>query len=71
MLRINHGRACEPPGGHDGRRVLIGCLWPHGITKEALKIDAWPKDIAPSADLRRWFGHDPAKQDKFRRHHAR
>lgn len=60
-------RAYDPPRRSDGKRVLVERLWPRGIRKESLKIDAWLKDVAPSAELRTWFGHDPEKWDGFRR----
>ncbi len=49
------------------RRYLVDRLWPRGIKKEALHIDGWPKDGAPSNELRRWYGHDPDKEDEFRK----
>ncbi len=48
-------------------RFLVERLWPRGIKKEALQIDGWLKDVAPSTELRQWFGHDPAKWDEFRK----
>ena len=51
----------------DGPRFLVERLWPRGVKKEKLKLDAWLKDVAPSDGLRRWFGHDPAKWDEFQR----
>lgn len=50
----------------DGKRILIDRLWPRGLTKEKAKIDLWLKDIAPSTELRKWFGHDPAKWTEFK-----
>jgi len=49
----------EPPEASDGTRVLVDRIWPRGLTKERASIDLWLKDIAPSAGLRTWFGHDP------------
>lgn len=60
-------RAYDEPEPGDGTRVLIDRLWPRGVSKERAKIDLWLKDAAPSAELRRWYGHDPAKYDEFRR----
>lgn len=60
-------RACEPPGEDDGTRVLVDRLWPRGVKKSAAAIDLWIKDIAPSAELRRWFAHDPGRWPEFRR----
>ena len=51
----------------DGIRFLVDRLWPRGIGKDKLKADAWLKDVAPSAELRKWFGHDPTKWSEFRR----
>ncbi len=58
-------RAYEEAAPTDGRRFLIDRLWPRGISKEEAKLDAWIRDTSPSADLRRWFGHDPAKWAEF------
>lgn len=49
-----------------GFKILVDRLWPRGISKEELKVDLWMKEIAPSSDLRKWFGHDPEKWDKFK-----
>lgn len=59
-------RAYEKPANDDGCRVLVDRLWPRGIKKEDLKIDQWCKDVAPSNELRKWFGHDPDKFDEFK-----
>ena len=64
-------RAYEPPAVDDGTRILIDRLWPRGITKERAAIDQWMKDISPSTELRKWFGHDPARWNEFRRRYAR
>lgn len=58
-------RAYEPPGRVDGPRILVDRLWPRGVSKEALRIDAWLKDVAPSTKLREWFGHDPERWETF------
>ena len=60
-------RAYEPASTSDGTRYLVDRLWPRGLTKEKLAIDGWLKEIAPSEDLRTWFGHDPRKYVEFRR----
>jgi len=60
-------RVYEPPEKDDGTRVLVDRLWPRGISKEAEPWDVWAKDAAPSAELRKWYGHDPAKYDEFER----
>ncbi len=64
---VHLARAYEPPGPGDGYRVLVDRLWPRGVSKEALAIDTWLKDLAPSDELRRWFGHDPERWDEFRK----
>ena len=63
-------RAYEPPTPDDGTRILIDRLWPRGVTKERAAIDQWMKDISPSTELRKWFGHDPARWDEFRDRYA-
>ncbi len=64
-------RAYDGASREDGYRVLVDRLWPRGIRKEALRLDLWAKDLAPSPSLRRWFGHDPARFHEFaRRYHA-
>ncbi len=65
MIRLK--RAYEKPSPDDGRRILVERLWPRGLKKEALELEAWQKDVAPSTELRKWFGHDPAKWQEFRR----
>src|SRR5690349_5604876 len=60
-------RAYEPPSARDGVRVLVDRLWPRGLRKSEAAIDHWLKEIAPSTELRRWFGHDPARWKEFRR----
>jgi uncharacterized protein YeaO (DUF488 family) len=60
-------RAYEPPEKQDGARILVDRLWPRGVSKAEAKLDEWIKDIAPSAGLRTWFGHDPRRWDEFRR----
>jgi uncharacterized protein YeaO (DUF488 family) len=63
-------RVYEPPTPQDGLRVLVERLWPRGLTKDEAEVDLWLKDIAPSADLRKWFGHDPAKWKQFQRRYT-
>jgi uncharacterized protein YeaO (DUF488 family) len=58
-------RVYEPPGTHEGARFLVDRLWPRGIRKSDLEIDGWQKEAAPSSELRKWFGHDPAKWREF------
>jgi len=59
-------RVYESPRADEGARFLVERLWPRGMRKESLHMDAWLKDVAPSDALRRWFGHDPAKWIEFR-----
>jgi uncharacterized protein YeaO (DUF488 family) len=58
-------RVYDKPAATDGYRVLVDRLWPRGLTKEAAKLDEWLKDIAPSPNLRSWFGHDPDRWEAF------
>jgi uncharacterized protein YeaO (DUF488 family) len=67
QLRLQLKRAYEAPTSRDGIRVLVDRLWPRGVAKATAAIDHWMKDIAPSTELRRWFGHDPKRWDEFRR----
>jgi uncharacterized protein YeaO (DUF488 family) len=64
-------RAYEPTSRADGIRVLVERLWPRGIGKADLKVDEWLKDVGPSTELRKWFGHDADKWDEFRRRYFR
>lgn len=63
-------RAYEPPAREDGRRILVDRLWPRGVSKADAAIDRWIKDIAPSTELRKWFGHDPGRWREFRKRYA-
>ena len=65
MIRIK--RAYDPPTADDGCRVLVDRLWPRGLSKAKAKLDEWNKDIAPSPELRIWFGHDPQRFAEFSR----
>jgi uncharacterized protein YeaO (DUF488 family) len=58
-------RVYEEPSREDGLRVLVDRLWPRGLTKERAAVDLWLKDVAPSSELRKWFGHDPARWKQF------
>ena len=60
-------RAYEPAEPGDGTRILIDRLWPRGVSKAKAALDDWIKDVAPSTDLRKWFGHDPARWAEFQR----
>lgn len=68
---IQTKRAYEPASKDDGARFLVERLWPRGIKKEALQVEAWLKDVAPSTELRQWFQHDPAKWAEFRRRYSK
>lgn len=65
-MKIMIKRAYDTPAADDGYRVLVDRLWPRGIKKEALALDEWDKDVAPSPELRVWFDHDAAKFAEFR-----
>jgi len=69
MLKLK--RAYEPGTHADGTRILVERLWPRGLSKEALRIDGWLKDAAPSTELRQWFSHDPDKWPRFRARYVR
>jgi uncharacterized protein YeaO (DUF488 family) len=58
-------RIHDPPAEDDGVRVLVDRLWPRGISKSRAALDEWCVDVAPSAELRRWYGHDPARHEEF------
>lgn len=66
-MKIKIKRAYEIASKDDGTRILVERLWPRGIKKENLRLDYWMKDIAPSAELRKWFSHDPAKWQQFQK----
>lgn len=66
-LSLRLKRVYEPPAPEDGCRVLVERLWPRGLSREKARVDVWLKDIAPSTELRKWFGHDPAKWEEFQR----
>jgi uncharacterized protein YeaO (DUF488 family) len=69
MHRIEVARVYDdelPPG----RRFLVDRVWPRGVAKDDLHLDGWPKDVAPSTDLRKWFGHDPDRWEEFRRRYT-
>ena len=64
-------RVYEPASDADGYRVLIDRLWPRGVSRERARLDEWAKDLAPSDELRRWFGHDPERFEEFRSRYVR
>ncbi|MEP6947329.1 MAG: DUF488 domain-containing protein [Acidobacteriota bacterium] len=65
-MNIKIKRVYEKPAKDDGSRILVDRLWPRGLTKEKASVDLWLKDVAPTTELRKWFGHDPEKWDRFR-----
>lgn len=77
MVRDDHRseiglkRVYDAPEPGDGVRVLVDRRWPRGVRKDALKMDLWLKDVAPSPDLRHWFGHDPARWEEFQARYRR
>ena len=66
-VNIKIKRVYEQPEREDGERILVDRLWPRGLTKEKAGVDLWLKEIAPSTELRKWFGHDPEKWKSFSR----
>jgi uncharacterized protein YeaO (DUF488 family) len=66
-MAVRLKRAYELVERSDGYRVLIDRIWPRGVSKEQARLDEWARELAPSSELRRWFGHDPAKFEEFRR----
>ena len=69
MIRIK--RTYEAPSRSDGRRILVERLWPRGMKKEALALDTWRKEVAPSTELRKWFNHRVERWEEFRRRYRR
>jgi uncharacterized protein YeaO (DUF488 family) len=67
MSELRLKRAYDPAEPEDGTRILVDRLWPRGLPRGEAKVDQWLKDVAPSTELRRWFGHDPAKWAEFRK----
>jgi len=66
-MELKIKRVYERPAKDDGKRILVDRLWPRGLTKEKASIDLWLKDIAPTTELRKWFGHDPDKWKEFKK----
>ena len=69
MIKLK--RAYDVVSRADGRRFLVERLWPRGVSKAKLKVHAWPKEVGPSTELRKWFNHDPKKWTEFRRRYFR
>jgi len=70
-MSVQVKRAYEPPAPGDGYRVLVDRLWPRGVSKEKLKMNEWMKEIAPSTELRKWYGHEAGKWAAFRERYRR
>lgn len=70
-MKVAIKRAYDEPQKSDGMRVLVDRLWPRGLTKEKAMIDLWLKEIAPTNELRKWFGHDPKKWEEFQKRYKR
>ncbi len=70
-IQIKLKRVYETPEPEDGQRVLIDRLWPRGLKREDARLDEWLREIAPSDELRRWFGHDPARWEEFQARYRR
>lgn len=66
-MKIRIKRVYDTPEAGDGVRILVERLWPRGLSKKDAQVDFWLKDIAPSTGLRKWYSHDPAKWEEFRR----
>ena len=69
-MEIRIKRIYEPPEPGDGYRLLVDRLWPRGVSNESASLDAWMKEVAPSSELRRWFGHDASRWQEFKRRYA-
>ena len=67
LLDIRVRRVYDEPSAADGARVLVDRIWPRGLRKDAIRLDDWARDAAPSTELRTWYGHDPARFEEFRR----
>jgi uncharacterized protein YeaO (DUF488 family) len=70
MMDVAIKRAYEPATASDGYRILIDRIWPRGVTREEAHLDEWARQLAPTGELRRWFGHDPARFSEFRRRYT-
>jgi uncharacterized protein YeaO (DUF488 family) len=70
-MTIRLKRAYDEPGAAGGRRFLVDRLWPRGVKKQALQLEGWLKAVAPSDELRRWFGHEPDRWDEFQQRYRK
>ncbi|SFO21053.1 MULTISPECIES: DUF488 domain-containing protein [Actinomadura] len=66
-MEVRLRRVYEPPSSDDGKRILVDRVWPRGLSKEDARLDEWLKDVAPSTELRKWYGHDAEKFAEFAR----
>ena len=71
VMKLKLKRAYDEPSESDGLRILVDRLWPRGLTKEKARVDLWLKEIAPTTELRTWFGHDPARWPEFQERYRR
>lgn len=71
MATLGVKRVYEPDSPRDGRRILVERLWPRGVRKEDLRVDLWQKAVAPSTELRKWYGHDVSRWPEFRRRYRK
>ncbi len=69
-MEVRLKRAYDEPADDDGYRILIDRLWPRGVARERARLDEWARELAPSTELRRWFGHEPERFAEFRRRYA-
>jgi uncharacterized protein YeaO (DUF488 family) len=69
-LLVQAARVYDPPVPEDGQRVLVDRIWPRALAKERARLSEWCKDVAPSTELRKWYAHDPARFEEFRRRYA-
>jgi uncharacterized protein YeaO (DUF488 family) len=70
-MNVQIKRVYDEPAGDDGFRVLVDRLWPRGVSKDKAKLDTWLKEVGPSDGLRKWFAHDPAKFDEFKKRYEK
>jgi uncharacterized protein YeaO (DUF488 family) len=71
QMKVKIKGVYDKPDKEDGKRILVDRLWPRGLTKEKADIDLWVKEIAPSTELRKWFGHDPVKWNGFQKRYLK
>jgi uncharacterized protein YeaO (DUF488 family) len=69
-VSIRLKRVYDKPANADGRRVLVDRIWPRGLSKQEARVDEWLKELAPSTELRKWFGHEPGRWKEFKKRYA-